>query len=184
MSIYVGDHVSSDSRGKGVSPGYENPALCIHGPCTPASIQEPPPSFQLHRVPHVAALLLLAPPASPGSQASAKPRDLHTAQTCLPVQGEPSGKITADQTLLCACFLGEQSNLHGKSTAASFLKPGPHSCKLWAKFSFYPGPASPTATPNPHPSYLWFWLICQSYIYSSIQVEEEGGSCCAQGRGG
>lgn len=114
MSICVGDHVSSDGTGRGVSPGHEQPALFIHGPCTPASIQEVPLAFQLHRVPHVAALLLLAPPASTGSWAPAKPWDLHAAQTCLPVQGERAGEITADRTLLCACFLGEQPNLHGK----------------------------------------------------------------------
>ena len=114
MSICIEDQVSSDGRGRGVSPGHEQPVLFIHGSCAPASIQEAPLSFQLYCVPHVAALLLLAPPASAGAWAPAKPWDLHTAQTHLPVQGEPSGEITTDQTLLCAFFLGDQPNLHGK----------------------------------------------------------------------
>lgn len=171
--------------GRGVSPGHEQPAVFIHGPCTPASIQEAPLAFQLHRVPHVAALLLLAPPASTGSWAPAKPWDLHAAQTCLSVQGERAGEITADRTLLCACFLGEQPNLHGKYNllllkARALLVQAVGQIQLLSS----PAPAFPTATPSPHPLDLRFWLICQNPTYSSILVEEEGGSCCASGRGG
>lgn len=147
MSICAGDHVSSERRGRGVSPGYKKPALCVHSPCAPASIQEVPLSFQLHRIPHVAALLLLAPLASTGPQAPAKPRDLHTAQTRLSVQGEPSREITIDETLLCACFLGEQPGLHG--TTSFFFKPGPCLCKMLAKFSFYPAPCFPHSYSQP-----------------------------------
>lgn len=123
-----------------------------------------------HRPPQMAGLR-----PNPGTSTQLKPASLFR---------ESPGEVIADQTPLCTCFLGEQPNLLGKYNLLH-LKARAPLVQAVGQSAFIHPPAFPTATPIPHPSYLWFWLICQSHIYSFIQAEEEeGGSCSAQGRGG